>query len=90
VAATEAIDLVEPLTPERQLESLTGLYRQLIATLDEGLPLLGLVLFGDPKVAERFYKEDFAVAMDRLGEAWREVEKRYGTSSSHRRSRPAS
>jgi AcrR family transcriptional regulator len=78
VAATEAIDLEEPLNPERQLESLNGLYRQLIATLDEGLPLLGLVLFGDPKVAERFYKEDFAVAMDRLGEAWREVEKRYG------------
>lgn len=78
VAATEAIDRDEPLTPERQLETLNGLYRQLIATLDEMLPLLGLVLFGDPKVAQRFYREHFSVAMDRLAEAWRGVEDRYG------------
>ncbi len=42
------------------------------------LPLLGLVLFGDPKVAQRFYRENFAVAMDRLADAWKEVEGRYG------------
>jgi hypothetical protein len=36
------------------------------------------VLFGDPKVAQRFYRESFAVAMDRLGEAWKAVEGRYG------------
>ena len=29
-------------------------------------------------MAQRFYKEHFSVAMDRLGEAWGEVEKRYG------------
>ncbi|MBL7620373.1 TetR/AcrR family transcriptional regulator [Frankia sp. AgB1.8] len=78
VAATEVVDLDEPLTPERQLETLNGLYRQLIATLEEILPLLGLVLFGDPKVARRFYRKHFTVAMDRLAEAWREVEDRYG------------
>jgi len=78
VAATETIDRDVPLTPERQLETLNGMYLELIATLDEVLPLLGLVLFGDPKVAGRFYKEHFSVAMDRLGEAWGEVEKRYG------------
>jgi AcrR family transcriptional regulator len=78
VAATEIVDLDEPLTPERQLETLNGLYRQLIATLEEILPLLGLVLFGDPKVARRFYRKHFTVAMDRLAEAWREVEDRYG------------
>jgi AcrR family transcriptional regulator len=78
VAATESVDRDEPLTPERQLETLNGLYRQLISTLDQVLPLLGLVLFGDPKVAQRFYKEHFAAAMDRLGEAWGEVEQRYG------------
>jgi len=55
-----------------------GLYRQLVATLEQILPLLGLVLFGDPKVARKFYRENFAVAMDRLAEAWREVEDRYG------------
>ncbi len=78
VAATEVVDRDEPLTPERQMETMGGLYRQLIATLDEVLPLLGLVLFGDPKIAQRFYRESFAAAMDRLGAAWKEVEDRYG------------
>jgi len=78
VAATAAVDRDEPLTPARQLETMTGLYRQLTSTLDQVLPLLGLVLFGDPQVARRFYRENFAVAMDRLAEAWREVEDRYG------------
>jgi AcrR family transcriptional regulator len=78
VAATEVVDRDQPLTPERQLETMNGLYRQLVSTLEEVLPLLGLVMFGDPKVARRFYRENFAVAMDRLAEAWREVEDRYG------------
>ena len=78
VAATELVDKDEPLTPERQLIGMTGLYKQLVSTLSEVLPLLGLVLFGDPQVARRFYRENFAVAMDRLAEAWREVEDRYG------------
>jgi AcrR family transcriptional regulator len=78
VAATEMVDAEGPLSAERQREKLQGLYRQLISTLVEVLPLLGLVLFGDPKVARRFYREHFAVAMDRLAAAWREVEVRYG------------
>jgi AcrR family transcriptional regulator len=78
VAAAEAVDRDVPLSLERQVETMNGLYRQLIATLDEILPLLALVLFGDPKVARRFYRENFAVAMDRLADAWREVEARYG------------
>jgi AcrR family transcriptional regulator len=78
VAAAELVDKDEPLTPERQLTGMTGLYKQLVATLSEVLPLLGLVLFGDPQVARRFYRENFAVAMDRLAEAWRQVEDRYG------------
>jgi AcrR family transcriptional regulator len=78
VAATEDVDRDQPLTPERQYETMTGLYKQLVSTLEQMLPLLGLVLFGDPKVARRFYRENFAIAMDRLAEAWREVEDRYG------------
>jgi AcrR family transcriptional regulator len=78
VAASEEVDRDEPLTPERQVETMHGLYRQLVSTLEEVLPLLGLVLFGDPKVARGFYRDHFAVAMDRLAEAWREVEERYG------------
>jgi AcrR family transcriptional regulator len=78
VAATQVVDLDEPLTPERQMETLSGLYRQLISTLEDLLPLLGLVLFGDPQTASHIYLDHFAVAMDRLAEAWREVEDRYG------------
>jgi AcrR family transcriptional regulator len=78
VAASEVVDEDQPLTPERQVETMNGLYRQLMATLQEMLPLLGLVLFGDPKVAKRFYRDHLAVAMDRLADAWREVEERYG------------
>jgi AcrR family transcriptional regulator len=78
VAAAEVIDRDEPLTPERQMETLNGLYRQLISTLKEVIPLLGLVLFGDPQVARRFYKDNLALAMDRLGDAWNRVEIRYG------------
>lgn len=78
IAATETVDRDEPLTPERQLETMRGLYRSLVSTLEDVLPLLGLVLFGDPKVARRFYRENFAVAMDRLGSAWQAVEDRYG------------
>ena len=78
VAAAEVVDREQPLTPERQVETINGLYRQLIHTLEEILPLLGLVLFGDPKVARRFYRQHFSAAMDRLATAWREVEARYG------------
>ena len=78
VAATEVVDRDESLTPERQVATLEDLYRQLVATLEEVLPLLGLVLFGDPKVAKKFYRDNFAVAMDRLAAAWKEVEDRYG------------
>lgn len=78
VAATADVDRDQPLTPQRQLEGMIGLYKQLTSTLEDVLPLLGLVLFGDPQVAQRFYRENFVVAMDRLDEAWREVEDRYG------------
>jgi AcrR family transcriptional regulator len=78
VAATALFDRDEPLTPERQVSSMAGLYKQLVSMLEEVLPLLGLVLFGDPEVAERFYRENFSVAMDRLAEAWRVVEDRHG------------
>jgi AcrR family transcriptional regulator len=81
VAAAEEVDKDEPLTPERQVETMAGLYRMLAATLDEILPLLGLVLFGDPQSAHNFYRENLTVAMDRLGEAWQRVESRYGLGS---------
>ncbi len=81
VAAARVVDRDEPLTRERQVEALEGLYRQLSSTLEEVLPLLGLVMFGDPKVAQRFYKENFTPAMDRLATSWREVADRHGLAT---------
>jgi AcrR family transcriptional regulator len=78
VAAAEVVDAEGPIGIEQQRAKLQALYRQLTSTLVEVLPLLGLVLFGDPKVAQRFYREHFSVAMDRLAAAWRDVEVRYG------------
>jgi AcrR family transcriptional regulator len=78
VAASDLVDGNIPLTPQQQLEELNGLYGQLISTLEETLPLLGLVLFGDPKMAKRFFDEHFVVAMDRLADAWRQLTDRYG------------
>jgi len=78
VAFCTVIDRDGPLNRERQMQTLADLYDKLTSTLEEVLPLLGLVLFGDPKVARRFYEEHFAVAMDRLADAWREVADRYG------------
>jgi AcrR family transcriptional regulator len=78
VAAAEIIDRDEPLTPDRSLATTRDLYDQLVRTLEEVLPLLGLVLFGDPKVARRFYRDHLAAAMDRLGAAWQSVADRQG------------
>jgi AcrR family transcriptional regulator len=78
VAAAEIVDKDQPLTQGRQLETMIGMYRRLLSTLTEVLPLLGLVMFGDPEVSRRFYRENFAVAMDRLAQAWRNVEDRHG------------
>ena len=54
----------------RGLHMLSDLNDKLVATLEEVLPLLGMVLFGDPKLARRFYREKFAVALDRMAESW--------------------
>lgn len=66
-------------TPER-VAVMRSLNDDIVSTFTEILPLLGLVLFGDPKVARKFYRQDFAPAMDRMAEAWKSVEGRYGFS----------
>jgi AcrR family transcriptional regulator len=78
IEASQLVGRSKPLTPERQVQTTVGLYRELVSTLEEVLPLLGLVLFGDPQVARRFYQENLASVMDRLASAWRDFEGRYG------------
>ena len=70
--AEQALE-IEQMTNAQRVEMMEAAYRNLVSTFEEILPLLGLVLFGDPQVAKRFYDETFAVAMDRLAVVWREV-----------------
>lgn len=78
VAATELVDRERSLTRQGRHELLQVLYRQLVSTLVEILPLLGLVLFGDPEVARRFHTEHLTPAMDRLADAWAEAATQHG------------
>lgn len=78
IAATDEIDRELPLSPARQVETMTAVYRRLTDTLEDVLPLLGLVLFGDPESAGRFYRNHLAAAIDRLGAPWGELGRRYG------------
>jgi AcrR family transcriptional regulator len=45
-------------------------YREMIDMLADLIPLLGLVLFGDPKHADPFYRDHLIPAIDELGEQW--------------------
>jgi AcrR family transcriptional regulator len=65
-------------TPELRQQMMSAFYKQLVGSLEEVLPLLGLVLFGDPEVAQRFYRENLSAAMERLATVWGEVERRHG------------
>jgi AcrR family transcriptional regulator len=51
-------------------------YREMIEMLAELIPLLGLVLFGDPKQADPFYRDHLLPALDELGKQWAEAYRR--------------
>jgi AcrR family transcriptional regulator len=51
-------------------------YREMIEMLAELIPLLGLVLFGDPKHADPFYRDHLLPALDELGARWSDAYKR--------------
>jgi AcrR family transcriptional regulator len=48
-------------------------YREMIGTLEDLTPLLGLVLFGDPRYADPFYRDVLQPALAGVQERWREV-----------------
>jgi AcrR family transcriptional regulator len=50
-------------------------YREMIGMLADLTPLLGLVLFGDPKYADPFYRDVLRPALTGQQERWREVYK---------------
>ena len=51
-------------------------WQDLIETLAELVPLLGLVLFGDPETSTKFYREVLSPALDGMAERWSEVYQR--------------
>jgi AcrR family transcriptional regulator len=55
-------------------------YREMIGTLEDLTPLLGLVLFGDPRYADPFYRDVLQPALTRVQERWREVYSGIGDS----------
>lgn len=67
-----SMDNLEGLTKEEQFRQTRQMFTRLIGSLGDVLPLLGLILFGDPAVARAFYREVFAPALAKLSSAWRE------------------
>lgn len=51
-------------------------YRELVGMLADLTPLLGLVLFGDPKYADPFYRDVLRPALTELGQLWTEAYER--------------
>lgn len=70
VEAMQVLPQRVPLTDSQRVHRLEALYDQLTNVLLDVLPLLGLVLFGDPATAKRFYIGSLSSAMDRLAAAW--------------------
>jgi AcrR family transcriptional regulator len=51
-------------------------YREMIEMLADLIPLLGLVLFGDPQHADPFYRDHLLPALDELGRRWADAYRR--------------
>ena len=77
VAATEGVDKDQPLTPERQFETMTGLYRQLISTL-EGCCRCLVWSCSATRRWPRVLPGELRGGDGPAGGGWREVEDRYG------------
>ncbi len=54
-----------------QTELATVFLEEALEAMDELLPLLGLVLFGEQKTARDFYQQCWKPALDRISAAWR-------------------
>jgi AcrR family transcriptional regulator len=48
-------------------------WRNIIQSLQSIVPLLGLVLFGEPKQARQFYRTNFTEAVDALADRWQRL-----------------
>jgi Transcriptional regulator len=73
-------DKMQLLVPELQgadrHKLAVAYHRELIQMLTDLIPLLGLVLFGDPKQADPFYRDVLLPALDQLEARWQETYRR--------------
>jgi AcrR family transcriptional regulator len=69
VAAVERYP--EQVSEDERTARARAFFAETIESMSESLPLLGLVLFGEPKTARKFYDRCWRPAMDRLSDVWR-------------------
>lgn len=60
----------ESVTEEERTARAAGFFGATIEGMSESLPLLGLVLFGEPATAKKFYERAWRPSLDRLAKAW--------------------
>lgn len=65
-------------TPEELEEMTARFWESMIRSLGKILPLFGLVLFGEPDRARRFYRGTFSDAIDELASTWQRIYDDYG------------
>ena len=60
----------ESVTEEERTARARNFFAATIEGMSESLPLLGLVLFGEPATAKKFYERAWRPSLDRLAKAW--------------------
>jgi AcrR family transcriptional regulator len=68
VAAVE--EYPDSVTEEQRTARARNFYEETLAQMEDCLPLLGLVLFGEPATAKKFYERSWKPAVQRLSSAW--------------------
>jgi AcrR family transcriptional regulator len=61
----------ESVSEDERTERAQAFYGKTIERMTESLPLLGLVLFGEPGTAKKFYDRCWRPSLERLSNAWR-------------------
>lgn len=64
-------DYPEQVTEDQRTARARNFYEETIGSMTESLPLFGLVLFGEPATARKFYERCWQPSLDRLSNAWR-------------------
>jgi AcrR family transcriptional regulator len=60
----------ETVTEEQRTARARNFFAETIEGMTESLPLLGLVLFGEPATAKKFYARCWRPSLERLAKAW--------------------